>query len=64
MAREKAERQRAKADKAYREELGLSTQDFISLKWIETIAAKQGANIDGTRWIIPRVGKFPFLRED
>ena len=45
-AREKAERQRAKADKAYREELGLSTQDFISLKWIETIAAKQGANID------------------
>ena len=46
LAREKAERQRAKADKAYREELGLSTQDFISLKWIETIAAKQGANID------------------
>lgn len=43
---EKAERQRAKADKAYREELGLSTQDFINLKWIETIAAKQGANID------------------
>jgi regulator of protease activity HflC (stomatin/prohibitin superfamily) len=46
LAREKAERQRAKADKAYREELGLSTQDFISLKWIETIASKQGANID------------------
>lgn len=46
LAREKAERQRAKADKAYREELGLSTQDFISLKWIETIAAKKGANID------------------
>lgn len=46
LAREKAERQRAKADKAYREELGLSTQDFISLKWIETIAAKNGANID------------------
>ena len=45
-SREKVERQRAKADKAYREELGLSTQDFISLKWIETIAAKQGANID------------------
>ena len=38
LAREKAERQRAKADKAY--------QDFINLKWIETIAAKQGANID------------------
>ena len=46
LAREKSERQRAKADKAYREELGLSTQDFISLKWIETIAAKNGANID------------------
>lgn len=46
VARGKAERERAKADKAYREELGLSTQDFISLKWIETIAAKQGANID------------------
>lgn len=45
-SREKVERQRAKADKAYREELGLSTQDFISLKWIETIASKQGANID------------------
>ena len=46
IARGKAERERAKADKAYREELGLSTQEFISLKWIETIAAKQGANID------------------
>jgi len=46
LAREKAERQRAKADKAYREELGLSTQDFINLKWIETIAAKPGASID------------------
>ena len=46
LVREKAERQRARADKAYREELGLSTQDFISLKWIETIAAKNDANID------------------
>jgi regulator of protease activity HflC (stomatin/prohibitin superfamily) len=46
IAREKAERQRAIADKAYREELGLSTQDFITLKWIETIAAKEGASID------------------
>ena len=46
LAREKAERQRAIADKAYREELGLSTTDFINLKWIETIAEKQGANID------------------
>lgn len=46
LAREKAERQRAKADKAYMEEMHLSTSDFISLKWIETIAAKNGANID------------------
>lgn len=45
-AREKAERLRAIADKAYREELGLSAQDFIALKWIETIEKKQGANID------------------
>ena len=46
IAREKAERQRAIADKAYREELGLSTADFINLKWIEMINEKQGANID------------------
>ena len=46
IAREKAERQRAIADKAYREELGLSTQDFINLKWIEMVGEKQGANID------------------
>ncbi len=46
MAREKAERQRAKVDKAYMEEMHLSAHDFISLKWIETIAAKNGANID------------------
>lgn len=45
-AREKAERKRALADKAYQDELGLSTQDFISLKWIETIASKKDANID------------------
>lgn len=45
-AREKAERQRAKADKAYMEEMHLNTSDFISLKWIETIASKDNANID------------------
>ena len=45
-AREKAERQRAKADKAYREEMNLSTEDFIALKWIETIEKKKDANID------------------
>ena len=46
LAREKAERQRAKADKAYMEEMHLSAQDFIQLKWIETVNEKQGANID------------------
>lgn len=46
ISREKAERARARADKAYREELGLSMEDFISLKWIETIASKPNANID------------------
>lgn len=46
LAREKAERQRAKADKAYMEEMHLSPSDYISLKWIETIQEKQGANID------------------
>jgi regulator of protease activity HflC (stomatin/prohibitin superfamily) len=46
LAREKAERQRAKADKAYMEEMHLNANDFINLKWIETVAAKQGANVD------------------
>lgn len=34
------------ADKAYMSELNLSAEQFINLKWIETIANKQGANID------------------
>lgn len=46
MAREKAEKQRAKADKAYREELGLSIPQFIELRKWEVIEKKQGANID------------------
>lgn len=46
VAREKAERQKAKADKAYMEEMNLSAGQFINLKWIETVANKQGANID------------------
>jgi regulator of protease activity HflC (stomatin/prohibitin superfamily) len=46
IAREKAERQKAKADKAYMEEMNLSAGQFINLKWIETVANKQGANID------------------
>lgn len=45
-AREKAEIARAKADKAYIREMNLSTADYINLKWIETISAKQNANID------------------
>jgi hypothetical protein len=35
-----------KADKAYMEEMNLSAGQFINLKWIETVANKQGANID------------------
>lgn len=46
VAREKAERQRAKADKAYREELGLTIPQFIELRQWEVIEKKQGANID------------------
>lgn len=46
VAREKAERQKAKADKAYMSEMNLSASQFINLKWIETVANKQGANID------------------
>ena len=46
LAREKAERQRAKADKAYMNEMNLTTEGFIQLKLVETVAQKQGANID------------------
>lgn len=45
-AKEAAERQRAIADKAYQEELGLSTDQFIQLKAWEIIEKKDGANID------------------
>lgn len=45
-AKEAAERQRAIADKAYQEELGLSTDQFIQLRAWEIIKDKQGANID------------------
>jgi hypothetical protein len=45
MAREKAERQRAIADKAYREELGLTIPQFIELRKWEVIDKKQGENI-------------------
>lgn len=46
VAREKAERQKAVADKAYMNEMNLNPQQFIQLKWVETVALKQGANID------------------
>ncbi len=45
-ARAEAEKKRAEADKAYMNAMNLSPNQFISLKWIETIANKQGANID------------------
>ena len=46
VAREAAERQRAIADKAYQEELGLPTDQFIQLRAWEIIKEKNGANID------------------
>lgn len=45
-ARAEAEKKRAAADKAYMSEMNLSPNQFISLKWIETITNKNGANID------------------
>lgn len=45
-ARAEAEKKRAAADKAYMSEMNLNPNQFISLKWIETIANKNGANID------------------
>lgn len=46
VAREKAERQRAIADKAYMREMNLSVDQFIGLKAWEVIGAKKDANID------------------
>jgi regulator of protease activity HflC (stomatin/prohibitin superfamily) len=45
-SREKAERQRAIADKAYMNEMGLSPAQFIQLKAWDIIEKKNGANID------------------
>ena len=45
-AREQAERQRAISDKAYQREMGLTAEQFISLKAWDIIEKKQGANID------------------
>lgn len=46
LAREKAERQRAIADKAYMSEMNLSPSQFIQLKAWDIIEKKNGANID------------------
>ena len=46
IAKEAAERQRAIADKAYLNELGLTTDQFIQLRAWEIIKDKQGASID------------------
>lgn len=45
-AREQAEKQRAISDKAYQREMGLTAEQFISLKAWDIIEKKQGANID------------------
>lgn len=46
LSREKAERQRAIADKAYQTEMNLTAEQFIQLKAWDIIEKKQGANID------------------
>lgn len=46
MARGKAERERAKADRAYMEQLGLTIGQFIELRKWEVIEKKKDANID------------------
>lgn len=46
VAREKAEAQRAASDKAYQREMGLTPEQFISLKAWDIIEQKSGANID------------------
>lgn len=45
-ARERAERQRAIADKAYMQEMGLTADQYIQLRAWDIIEKKQGANID------------------
>lgn len=44
--REQAERQRAIADQAYKREMGLTAEQFISLKAWDVIEKKKDANID------------------
>ncbi len=43
--RAKTEAQRAIADKAYRNEMGMTTEQFLQLRWIE-VAEKNGSSID------------------
>ena len=43
--RAKTEAQRALADKAYRNEMGMTTEQFLQLRWIE-VAEKNGSSID------------------
>lgn len=45
-SRESAERQRAISDKAYQQEMGLTSAQFIQLKAWDIIDKKNGANID------------------
>lgn len=46
LARAKAETQRALADKAYMEQMHLSPEQYIQLKWIDVVNSKSNANID------------------
>lgn len=46
LARAEAEAARAQADKAYMNQMNLSPDQFIQLKYIEMIEKKSGANID------------------
>lgn len=45
-SRESAELQRAISDKAYQQEMGLTSAQFIQLKAWDIIEKKKGANID------------------
>lgn len=46
IAREQAEKQRAVSDKSYQREMGLTAEQFISLKAWDIIKEKNGASID------------------
>ena len=46
IVRAEAETASAQSDEAYQNAMGLSSEQFIQLKYIEMIDKKQGANID------------------